>query len=964
MSQPPENQQQYGSILTILGENAEQNGKLKNKQITFTHIAIGDANDQYVQPDRKQTALVNELARIPVNSVDVLQPTPDSTPMLKVEAILPDDVNDLIIREFAAVATFDGNTYFHAVGNCARIYVPAPVNNGNVSTPVTLEMIFVITSAEPIVEIDPNVVTASRAFVYGQVDESDDRLSKTVIDQNGKDWFIEHGFLVTQNGEGGTGYEVMPGIGYVSGYRVISTDHEMIAVPDTPSFVYVDAWRTPVKNKAAETRYQLVVSNDVLDDYTDGSGISHFVCQIAQVMDDGTVIDLRPESERRLRERVAGKPWVEGEYAEPFETRVFASGDRPAVQVYAEQRVLMGNAPVLVSEGGEFWTEEIRRYRDEVDVRGWGVVCNGLVDDTAALRFVLDQFRGTDYLVVLRGKIRVTGTIDFSKCNILSKGARILKDFDGLGVLVDGDVVYTNIEGNLYVDGHGDHKATGQEASENPDAHGVQISGRCYVKGNIYSRFHQGEGFWLNNYGRNMNKCTLESLWSLWCNGYGHRFSGTRDDCSVWKIRTYSQYCFKGGQYVDDDFAGRQWQWFCYNESTTNVDALYGVYLGGLTSSKIHIYSEEQTAKSADAIHIPVTAGYNKVEDARNYRTVNLSPTTVVTYGGIKQYYGDSGNEVDHEFCANLTENELKTVVKTTYGPGFRAIAKEIINGIGGWKKRAQNAAGDIFSAIGVQGDKTVAEGHNPTGMNSLEIHSSKGTPDAPQPLSPGDEFSRLYGRLYTGLPKLSGGWLIKGLVDAIESKMPKVSMVFGVANGADYAVDRMTLLPTGVLNVPAGITPFTGMHLARSVEKLTVGYAVDIHDVLTEQMKLMGESQETGERFVCGSYEAKIPVVRHSQTAMSKVCGGVVESCHPREDGSFDVVIAAVGDNSTTSLQGFLVCDEGGDIAAGDLLCTSSMEGYLMKCQEGAGDNVVKFRAMQNANFVEGKGRVYGYFA
>ncbi|WP_273859434.1 phage tail-collar fiber domain-containing protein [Photobacterium sp. GSS17] len=169
MSQPPESQQQYGSILTILGENAEQNGKLKNKQITFTHIAIGDANDTYVQPDRKQTALVNELARIPVNSVDVLQPTPDSTPMLKVEAILPDDVNDLIIREFAAVATFDGNTYFHAVGNCARIYVPAPVNNGNVSTPVTLEMIFVITSAEPIVEIDPNVVTASREWSRNQL---------------------------------------------------------------------------------------------------------------------------------------------------------------------------------------------------------------------------------------------------------------------------------------------------------------------------------------------------------------------------------------------------------------------------------------------------------------------------------------------------------------------------------------------------------------------------------------------------------------------------------------------------------------------------------------------------------------------------------------------------------------------------------------------------------------------------
>ncbi len=181
MTQTPENQQQYGSILTILGENAEQNGKLQNKQISFTHIAIGDANDTYVQPDRGQSALVNELHRIPVNSVDVLQPTPDSVPMLKVEAILPDNVNDLIIREFAAVAEFNGQTYFHAVGNCARIYVPPPVNNGNVLTPVTLEMIFVITSAEPIIEIDPNVVTASREYVHQNVNKSQEQVANVSI---------------------------------------------------------------------------------------------------------------------------------------------------------------------------------------------------------------------------------------------------------------------------------------------------------------------------------------------------------------------------------------------------------------------------------------------------------------------------------------------------------------------------------------------------------------------------------------------------------------------------------------------------------------------------------------------------------------------------------------------------------------------------------------------------------------
>jgi len=165
----PESEQQYGSILTVFGESAEQNGKMLKKPVEFTHIAFGDANDTYVQPDRKAQSLVNELYRIPVNSVDVLQATPDSVPILTVEALLPDHIHDVVIREFAAVATFNGQEYFHAIGNCARIYVPSPINNGQLNNPVSLEMTFVITSAEPIVVINPNVITASRDYVHRSI---------------------------------------------------------------------------------------------------------------------------------------------------------------------------------------------------------------------------------------------------------------------------------------------------------------------------------------------------------------------------------------------------------------------------------------------------------------------------------------------------------------------------------------------------------------------------------------------------------------------------------------------------------------------------------------------------------------------------------------------------------------------------------------------------------------------------
>lgn len=297
----PESEQQYGSILTVLGESAEQNGKMLKKPVEFTHIAFGDANDTYVQPDRKSQSLVNELYRIPVNSVDVLQATPDSVPILTVEALLPDDIHDVVIREFAAVATFNGQEYFHAIGNCARIYVPSPINNGQLNNPVSLEMTFVITSAEPIVEINPNVITASRNYVNTQVSKSDERVAQAIIDQNGKDWFIEDGFLVTPSG---SAYNIKAGGGYVSGNRVAMEFDRSVQVPNKPSFIYIDAHREGTPTGEQVTLFNFVVTAEEKDDYIDsstGKDVKHFVCKIAQVHADGSVSDLRPEGEQATR---------------------------------------------------------------------------------------------------------------------------------------------------------------------------------------------------------------------------------------------------------------------------------------------------------------------------------------------------------------------------------------------------------------------------------------------------------------------------------------------------------------------------------------------------------------------------------------------------------------------------------------------------------------------------------------
>lgn len=162
----PESALNYGSILTLLGENAEVNGKLNNKSITFTHIAIGDGNDQYVQPSRTQTTLVNEITRIPVTGMEKIEPSEEGgIPQLKVWAKIPENVVDVAVREFAAIAVYDGNSYLHAVGNSVRIPILSGVNNGGEVNDIYIEMTFAVTSLDPIIMIDPTIVTATRKYV-------------------------------------------------------------------------------------------------------------------------------------------------------------------------------------------------------------------------------------------------------------------------------------------------------------------------------------------------------------------------------------------------------------------------------------------------------------------------------------------------------------------------------------------------------------------------------------------------------------------------------------------------------------------------------------------------------------------------------------------------------------------------------------------------------------------------------
>ncbi|MCX8761324.1 phage tail-collar fiber domain-containing protein [Vibrio parahaemolyticus] len=138
-----------------------------------------------------------------------------------------------------------------------------------------------------------NITVDASSWQYNATErmkKMDSDVAQSIIDQNGKDWFIEDGFLVTPSG---SAYSIKAGAGYVSGNRVAMEFDRSVQVPNKPSFIYIDAHREGTPTGEQVTLFDFVVTADEKDDYTDANGVKHFVCKIAQVLADGSVSDFR-----------------------------------------------------------------------------------------------------------------------------------------------------------------------------------------------------------------------------------------------------------------------------------------------------------------------------------------------------------------------------------------------------------------------------------------------------------------------------------------------------------------------------------------------------------------------------------------------------------------------------------------------------------------------------------------------
>ena len=284
------------SILTAAGKallaqlNAEEKALVIDKMI-FANVPN---RPEYPQPDDVvpsndvvHEAAVEQRGRLSVDSVIY------STTLTSQEGPFEFNWTGAYCSEYGVLVTID----HHAL-------TPKTADEPGVSGNTLVRS--VVLEYKDIAEIT-NITVDASTWQYNatpRMKKMDDDVAQSIIDQNGKDWFIEDGFLVTPQG---SAFNIKAGAGYVSGNRVSLEFDRNVQVPNKPSFIYVDAHREGTPTGEQITLFDFVVTAEEKDDYIDANGVKHFVCKIAQVLADGSVSDLRPEGESANREYVNNK---------------------------------------------------------------------------------------------------------------------------------------------------------------------------------------------------------------------------------------------------------------------------------------------------------------------------------------------------------------------------------------------------------------------------------------------------------------------------------------------------------------------------------------------------------------------------------------------------------------------------------------------------------------------------------
>lgn len=211
------------AILTDVGAAKLANANVLGIPWNISQMGLGDANGTDPQPSAKQSKLVNEWRRRPLNQLVI---DPVNPAVIIAEQVIPADEGGHWIRE---VGLYDADGDLVAVANCAPSFKPI-LSQGSGRTQVVRMNLIVSSTANITLKIDPAVVLATREYVDSRLLEE---LSKLDIKQSVRAATTANIALV--------GLQVVDGVSINAGDRVL-VKNQTVAKDNGPYVAAVGAW--------------------------------------------------------------------------------------------------------------------------------------------------------------------------------------------------------------------------------------------------------------------------------------------------------------------------------------------------------------------------------------------------------------------------------------------------------------------------------------------------------------------------------------------------------------------------------------------------------------------------------------------------------------------------------------------------------------------------------------------------
>lgn len=200
----------YFALLTNLGAAKLSSMAALGEKLEITSMAVGDGGGVTPTPDQKQTKLVNEVRRAPLNS---LSTSKNGESQIVAEQIIPDSAGGWWIRE---IGLYDAAGDLIAIANCPETY-KATTEEGSGRTQV-IRIILTVSSTDAVtLKVDPSVVLASRQYVDDAVIEvknySDDLMKAHLAEVNPHQQYLLIKNALKEIADAGLADEVLENLG-------------------------------------------------------------------------------------------------------------------------------------------------------------------------------------------------------------------------------------------------------------------------------------------------------------------------------------------------------------------------------------------------------------------------------------------------------------------------------------------------------------------------------------------------------------------------------------------------------------------------------------------------------------------------------------------------------------------------------------------------------------------------------